>query len=339
MSSTSVRQPLRRRPRVPASRWALGLALLGVAPAAVAQPAPPPAAAQPAPPPAAAPPATPPAPAPLDVAAAIELYRSARYDDCAKVFGELFATGAVSDGETLRARYHHIACLVGAHDLEAADAVIRAAVRENPQLAPDRRDFPAPVVDRFHAVRGEMVAEIERQQREAAADAAKRARKEREERERKLERLRTLAASETVVEPRSRWLAAVPFGVGQFQNGDTALGWTFLVGEGLLLAGLVTAVTIEMNLIAKADQKKDLEVLSANLDDARLATTLTAWGLAGVGAIGIAQAQLAFEPERITVRRRPLPPDLRARSSTPGIAGVVAAPVRGGAGVTVAGSF
>ena len=46
--------------------------------------------------------------------------------------------------------------------------------------------------------------------------------------------LEELAGTETVVERHSRWLALVPFGVGQFQNGQTADGWLFLVGEGLL---------------------------------------------------------------------------------------------------------
>ncbi len=296
--------------------------------------------AQPAP---AATPAQPelPAEAPLDVPAAIELYRSARYDDCAKAFGRLFASQAVSDADTLRARYHHIACLVGAHDLEAADAVIRTAVRENPQLTPDRRDFPAPVVDRYQAVRNDMVGEIERQQQASAAEAAKRERAERAERERKLGRLRRLAESETIIEPRSRWIAGVPFGVGQFQNDDQVLGWTFLVTETLLLAGLVTAITIELDNNSKADEKKDLVVLSANLKDARVATTVTSWGLLGFAALGILEAQLSFEPERRSVRKRRLPPDLSSRGNGATVRSLSAGavPLPGGAAIGLGGTF
>ena len=53
----------------------------------------------------------------------------------------------------------------------------------------------------------------------------------------RLAMLEKLATTEVVVERHSRWLSLVPFGVGQFQNGQTAEGWLFLTAEGLFAAG------------------------------------------------------------------------------------------------------
>jgi hypothetical protein len=40
----------------------------------------------------------------------------------------------------------------------------------------------------------------------------------------------------------SRWIAAMPFGAGQIQNGDTGLGVFFAVGEALLGGATITTV-------------------------------------------------------------------------------------------------
>ena len=83
------------------------------------------------------------------------------------------------------------------------------------------------------ATEEETKRESERKQREAT---------ERAERERlRWAELTQLAQTETVHEVRSRWLALVPFGAGQFQNGHSSLGAVLAVSQGSLLAlSLVT---------------------------------------------------------------------------------------------------
>ena len=295
-----------------------------------------------------APPEEPPEEEAIDLQGAIELYRNIKYTECAAAFAELLGEKRIPDAEVQRARYYHIACLIGANKLGSADEEIRKAVRQNPQLFPDRREFPRPVIDRFTLVRNQMIQEIEKAQQERikkAQEAAERERKRREAQQRRLEKLRELASRETVVRKNSRWVAAVPFGVGQFQNRDAALGYTFLTVEALALAGWLTAVTAELTLIAQADENKDQAVLSDRLDSWRTVNTVTGWSFLAIAGLGILEAQLSFEPQFKSTRRRKLPDDLLAdeppAEATPPTSFVrpLAAPVAGGAQVGVFGTF
>ena len=52
----------------------------------------------------------------------------------------------------------------------------------------------------------------------------------------RMARLERLAAQETVRVQRNRAVAFIPFGAGQFQNGDRTLGWGFLAAEAAFVA-------------------------------------------------------------------------------------------------------
>ena len=63
-------------------------------------------------------------------------------------------------------------------------------------------------------------------------------------------RCEPLASQESVVVRHSRWIAALPFGVGQFQNGQEGLGYALLVSEALLAGASITSGVIYMELLA-----------------------------------------------------------------------------------------
>ncbi|MGB0680869.1 MAG: hypothetical protein ACPGUV_14560, partial [Polyangiales bacterium] len=104
---------------------------------------------------------------------------------------------------------------------DKAQAQFRALLRADSGYVLDPVSFPSEAVQLF----GRIKAQVEAEQRRAraAAEAARRRReaaeaaKQAKARERR-ERLLLLAQSETIERQRSRWLAAVPFGAGQFQN-------------------------------------------------------------------------------------------------------------------------
>lgn len=278
-------------------------------------------AAQPAPPPA---PDPPPAPAQPTTEAGwlglgISQYQAAQFDDCSRTFSELLSPATphrLRDRDNkVKGRYYYILCLLGQGNGKLADDQIRDAIRENPLLGPDPLIYPKSMVQRYDTIKKDMIKEQEAatlaeiQEREAEQEAA---RKRAKEMERRLERLRELAAQETVIQKNSRWIASIPFGVGQFQNRDRALGWFFAVSETALLATWLSAVGAELWFTSKADNARtDRERLSNRLDSWRRVNTITGYSFLGVAAIGITEAHLSFEPEFRRTRPRDLPPELR----------------------------
>lgn len=155
-----------------------------------------------------------------------------------------------------------------------------------------------------------------------------------------------VARTETVIVERSRLIASVPFGVGQFQNDSVALGVVFLSLElGFLTTSLVTT-GLQNELMQTAicvsgagtncgpystesavDTHKTLQIVN-----------ITSLALMGATMIaGIIEAQVSFEGESPRTRARPLGP--RPPKPIPpkvGVTGVPNAPSDTvGVGVTV----
>jgi hypothetical protein len=125
--------------------------------------------------------------------------------------------------------------------------------------------------------------------------------------------LETVAGEETVVEHNSRWKALLPFGVGQFQNGQTNLGWVFLLGESVFAVGSIVGAAASVYNSNQANQALEgSQPAAAPVYNSRALT----WAIAGdtlfglfalTAAGGILHAELTFVPERITIRKREIP--------------------------------
>jgi hypothetical protein len=192
--------------------------------------------------------------------------------------------------------------------LEAIDALIDARTR---------------LKDRLAAIQAEKA-------RQAEAEKAK-ALLEKQKAEARVAMLEKLASEEVVTEHNSRWLALVPFGVGQFRNGQLSLGYTLLVGESLLGAGSIVgaALTLYNNGQTEAAVLRgDGTAPGYNARAQQAAIVGDVFGGAFVLAalVGVVHAQLTFVPERTTVRRRQLP-------------SLTLAPVVGPAGIGITGTF
>lgn len=238
-----------------------------------------------------------------------------------------------------RARALDAASLLALKRDAEADAQIARILRQNPQYAPSPALFPQEVIDRFTLVRGSLRAELESLARQRARDElAKRvgAQRAREADERWIAELQRLAGEERWMQRNSRWVAMVPFGVGQFQNGDVRLGVTFAVSEALLGGTAIAAVAV-FNKLASTDPRTLGSGISpyTTLNRQILAATtvnqiaFAAW--AAVTVAGVVEAQVTFVPERTTLLRRPVPP---RPTLTP-----VALPLPGGAFWGLSGRF
>jgi hypothetical protein len=219
-----------------------------------------------------------------------------------------------------------------------ANAQIERVLRQNPTYTPSAALYPQELVDRFTEMRGKLRAELDKQVQKQAEDALKAQKAEqaaREAQEKWIAELQRLAGQEKKVDVHSRWLAFVPFGAGQYQNGDVKLGVFFTVSEALL--GTTTLVTAGIvNAYANADPTRPCDDTCqaqrrANVDAAALVNRVAFGTLVATALAGIIQAQIAYEPSVATVVQRPVPPRPKV---TPTVS-----IQSGGVGLGIVGSF
>lgn len=223
----------------------------------------------------------------------------------------------------------------GKHD-QAVD-VFEKLILEDPPFEPDPLGYPTDVINTFIDVR----LQLQERLRQAAQNAAKleaerRARAEEEKRKQEewLGKVKAMAQEEKITVRNNRLLAFLPFGVGQFQNGQPILGWTFLVSEAALVVG--TAVTIPMYSYARGraeeearagDIERKADLYQERADTIQVANLSMAGAFGLLAVAGIVQANIAYVPETFETKKRELPPLSR---TVPRISPIVA-PLAGGA--------
>jgi hypothetical protein len=260
---------------------------------------------------------------------AISLYDTGRYETCVDEFQTLLdpeeSRRLRSPTKIETARVYHGACLIGVGRTLEAETVFRQAILDNPQMkTPDSLLFPEAVVELFLRVRESMLDEIRKAELKRLHDAEARATHEqflrKLEKERILQLLR-LASTTSVVERKERWVTFVPYGGGQFQNGNRGLGWFFLGTEAAVTSVFVTSLYLTAFYGSKTDEtgvtRQRLAELSASQKNAYLASAISGWALLGLGIVGIVEANLAFTPEIHRSVPRTLPPKLRELRGEP----------------------
>ncbi|WP_437604797.1 hypothetical protein WMF20_26740 [Sorangium sp. So ce834] len=221
-----------------------------------------------------------------------------------------------------RARGLAAAALVALRRTSEADAYIEQILLDNPVYSPNPAVFQPEVIDRFTAVRARIRARIEEMTRQKAeAQRAERLRIERgrDDERRWIAELHRLAGRERVVARSSRWIAMLPFGVGQFQNGDEGLGWFFLVSQAVA-GGTSIVSALALSSYTNVDvtprprapgtpaQAVDIDALNSRIETAAAVNRVAFGTFATLVAAGIAHAQITFVPERVSFRTRRVPP-------------------------------
>jgi hypothetical protein len=269
-----------------------------------------------------------------DLEKAYGAYVAHQYDDAEARFRRLLdgKGGALKDADSVAdARMYLGAVLVAEGRKEEADRVFEQLLRDKPDYQPDPLRVALPALDAVADARTRLYDELRKIQ-------AERVRRDLEERQRiedgkikaeaAMRELEALASQEVIVERHSRWEALLPFGVGQFQNGDRALGWTFLVGESLLVAGSAIGLGLALYNESQAydaftNGQETASGYQARASDAVVVGDVLGLSFAAVAALGIVQAELGFVPERVHVqpRKHPyglLPPPSGPVPSSPG---------------------
>jgi hypothetical protein len=194
---------------------------------------------------------------------------------------------------------------------EEAHALLDAMAARRPDAEPDPLLLPPEVVDGFADAKGrvrERVAEQQKERERLRIEAEAARVREKQELDQRIAKLENLARVESIREPHSRWVAAVPFGVGQFQNGEKGLGWVLLVSESLALLTCATTVVIYDRAIDDAYATRDQPGVSrqylARATAARTVNVISAITGLAFGAAGLVEAQVNFVPEVKVTRER-----------------------------------
>lgn len=198
----------------------------------------------------------------------------------------------------------------GASDMylgRKADAIrqFEEILRSDPKFAPQPLFFPQGVLDEFEKTRKRLEQE--------AIDKAKGDKTTRDllackttlgELNTKYKSLAAWASSERVVHSNSRIVATIPFGVGQFQNGDTALGILFLSTETIAAATAAISYAVHYSI---PQQPADVNKAKSAESASRIANLVSVGTFVALVVGGVLQAHLAYVPETYEVRPRPLP--------------------------------
>ena len=260
----------------------------------------------------------------LDKARAAYLAR--RYDEAERRFRTMLdpVNGTIHDPTLLsRARMYWGAVALAKNSAVQATAIFEKLLLDDPTFEPDPLSFPADVINAFIDTRARMRERLSAMAAEQARRDAERRAKDEADRKRQAEHLalvERLASEEEVTDQHSRWVAALPFGVGQFQNGHPGLGWFFLASEAALTIGGSIALPFYSYNRSKGFSAYEVANVTvakeylARANTARYVNAALLGSALGVGAIGILQAELAYVPDVVIVKHRPIPD---ARASQP----------------------
>jgi Flp pilus assembly protein TadD len=156
----------------------------------------------------------------------------------------------VTDPEILqKARGYYVNALVLNGKKDEARKPIYEILLQDPSFVPNPTLFIDKAVDLFNEERATHLAELVKKSQEDAAKIAKeRAQQEEQKKERNAYIAALEARASVRVEKHSRWIAAIPFGVGQYQNDNVGWGLFFTVSEVLTAGASIVTTGVSYNL-------------------------------------------------------------------------------------------
>lgn len=204
---------------------------------------------------------------------------------------------------------------------EAAREQFQLLLQEDPDYDIDPVAFPEAVVQTFQEVKREATADRERAE---AREAARRQRERSDElgelirQQQRIRELEALASTETVEKVNSRWIAALPFGIGQFQNENRKLGIMFAVTETAFLASSIATFIGHNSLRDENPTEDELERARRVERALRIGNWVSVGALLSFYVAGVIEAEVRFKPVIRSTRDRD-PSDQKQSKQTQGV--------------------
>jgi hypothetical protein len=242
-------------------------------------------------------------------------YESLNYELSADLFEGLLADAAPGDKRPLisESRKYLAASYLFLGRKADAEAQLVLLLHAESGYVLDPLAFPEDVGKLFAEIKARLALEQQHneQERQLAAQREQQANASTDARQRqRMQRLLELASTERVEQVRSRWIAAVPFGVGQFQNDHDGLGIVLAAAEGTLLATSVVAFGVHESLRGQTPTEGDRAAAREAESASRYTNQLSLAAFAAVALVGVLDAELRFKPSRSFDRPRRLAPDI-----------------------------
>lgn len=202
---------------------------------------------------------------------------------------------------------------------EAAREQFRSLLEEDPDYDIDPVAFPEAVVQTFQEVKKKVSAQ---RARKDALEAARRQRERSDEveelvrQQQRIQTLEELAAVETVEKVNSRWIAAIPFGAGQFQNEDRGLGIMFAVTESAFVAASIATFIGHNSLRDENPAPSEIERARRVERALRIGNWVSVGAFLSFAIAGVVEAEVRFKPVIRTTRKRELPDDIESPQTT-----------------------
>lgn len=270
-----------------------------------------------------------------DLEKAHNAYAAHRYEDAEARLRALLdvQTGTLKDPDAIAdARMYLGATLLAEKRADEAATVFEALLIDRSEYQPDPLRVSLEAQDALTDAKTrlrEKLAAIQAEKVRRAQEEKAKAEAERQRQALRLKTLEQLASTAVVTERSSRWIALVPFGVGQFQNRQTVAGWSFLTFESLLIVGSFVAQGLSLydqNQALAAYRLHSVTVADGyqtRAQELAIAGDALVGGFLVAAVAGILHAQLTFVPEHTEVHKRPLPPLSLAPVVGPGGLGLV----------------
>jgi len=202
---------------------------------------------------------------------------------------------------------------------DAAREQFRSLLEEDPDYDIDPVAFPEAVVQTFQEVQKEVSTE---RVREDALAAARRQRERSNEvddlirQQQRVQALEELAAVETVEKVNSRWIAALPWGIGQFQNQNRKLGIMFAVTESAFMAASIATFIGHNSLRDENPAPSEIDRARRVERALRIGNWVSVGAFLSFAVAGVIEAEVRFQPVIRTTRKRELPEDIEKPHTT-----------------------
>ncbi len=249
-------------------------------------------------------------------------YDAGEYKEAASRFDVLLKEGQKNPALLFECHKFIAVSYLFVGDKEKAEHHFNELLNIAPDYSLDPMIFPIEVVDFFLEVKQKNKKQLEALAIARAEEEKIRKKEEEKKQQSEFEKLRRNVYLQRTSQKNSLIVAFIPFGAGQFQNGDKIKGALFLSGELFLTAAAITTYFLHDGLRRDAktpfespEKREDAERLEIGY---RIANQASFVALGIVAVTGIVEALVRYQPE-ITVwkrvQEREVPKNLRPGKS------------------------